>query len=170
MGSPPPPFCVFRFNTPRFEGKFGPRHQACFFQNKMLLHQFVQRLATGWAVGESHPGGGEPFRTCSDRPWGPPNLLYDGYNVQWPKRGVNHPSPCSAEVKERAELYLCSPYWPSQPVLVQTLPILVTRETLTHTNKERGREQTPKNVVKCAFHAEFKCRNLQLGRAGTNAN
>ena len=23
----------------------------------------------------SNPGGGEIFRTCSDRPWGPPSLL-----------------------------------------------------------------------------------------------
>ena len=26
-------------------------------------------------------GGGEIFRTCSDRPWGPPSLLYSGYRV-----------------------------------------------------------------------------------------
>ena len=25
--------------------------------------------------------GGEIFRTCPDRPWGPPNLLYNGYRV-----------------------------------------------------------------------------------------
>jgi len=23
--------------------------------------------------------GGEIFRTCPDRPWGPPSLLYNGY-------------------------------------------------------------------------------------------
>jgi hypothetical protein len=26
-------------------------------------------------------GGGEIFRTCPDRPWGPPSLLYNGYRV-----------------------------------------------------------------------------------------
>ena len=31
----------------------------------------------GWTVR----GGGEIFRTCPDRPWGPPSLLYDGYRV-----------------------------------------------------------------------------------------
>jgi hypothetical protein len=41
--------------------------------------QSVERLATGWAVRGSNPGGGEIFRTCSDRPWGPPSLLYSGY-------------------------------------------------------------------------------------------
>jgi hypothetical protein len=29
----------------------------------------------------SNPGGGEIFRTCPDRPWGPPSLLYNGYRV-----------------------------------------------------------------------------------------
>jgi hypothetical protein len=29
----------------------------------------------------TNPGGGEIFRTCLDRPWGPPSLLYNGYRV-----------------------------------------------------------------------------------------
>jgi len=32
-------------------------------------------------------------------------------------RGVDHPPPSSAEVKDRVELYLFSPYGPSWPVL-----------------------------------------------------
>jgi hypothetical protein len=36
---------------------------------------------TGWTVWGSNPGGGEIFRTCPDRPWGPPSLLYNGYRV-----------------------------------------------------------------------------------------
>jgi len=43
--------------------------------------QSVQLLATGWTVRGSNPGGGEIFRTCPDRPWGPPSLLYNGYRV-----------------------------------------------------------------------------------------
>jgi len=38
-----------------------------------------QRLATGWTVRGSNPGGGKIFGTCPDRPWGPPSLLYNGY-------------------------------------------------------------------------------------------
>jgi hypothetical protein len=34
-----------------------------------------------------------------------------------PGRGVDHPPPSSAEVRERVELYLCSPFGPSWPVL-----------------------------------------------------
>jgi len=29
----------------------------------------------------SSPGGGKIFRTRPDRPWCPPNLLYNGYRV-----------------------------------------------------------------------------------------
>jgi len=45
------------------------------------IAQSVQRLATGWTVRRSNPGTGEISRTCPDRPWGPPNLLYNGYLV-----------------------------------------------------------------------------------------
>jgi hypothetical protein len=43
--------------------------------------QSVRRLATGWTVWGSTPGGGEMFGTCPDRPCGPPSLLYNGYRV-----------------------------------------------------------------------------------------
>ena len=32
-------------------------------------------------LASSNPGGGEIFRTCPERPWGPPSLLYIGYRV-----------------------------------------------------------------------------------------
>jgi hypothetical protein len=52
-----------------------------------------------------------------DRPWDPPSFLYNGYRdssleVKRPGRAVDHPSPSSAEVKERVELYLCCPSVP----------------------------------------------------------
>ena len=44
--------------------------------------QSVLRLATGWTVRGSNPGrGGEIYRICPDRSWGPPSLLYNGYLV-----------------------------------------------------------------------------------------
>ena len=45
------------------------------------IAQSVQWLSTGWTVRESNPGGGEIFRTCPHRTWGPPSLLYKGYRV-----------------------------------------------------------------------------------------
>ena len=41
--------------------------------------------------------------------------------VKRPGRGVDHPPPSSAEVKERVELYLYSPSGPSWPDLGWTL-------------------------------------------------
>jgi hypothetical protein len=37
--------------------------------------------------------------------------------VKRQRRGVDQPPPSNAEVKERVELYLCSPYGPSWPVI-----------------------------------------------------
>ena len=66
-------------------------------------------------------------RFSTDRAWGLPSLLYDGYRVSFPGvkrpgRGINHPPPSSAEVKDRIELYIYSLSGPSWPVLGQTLP------------------------------------------------
>ena len=33
----------------------------------------------GWTVGRSNPGRVEIFHACPDQPWGPPSLLYNGY-------------------------------------------------------------------------------------------
>jgi len=75
----------------------------------------------GWTVRGSNPDGGEIFRTRPDQPWGPTSLLYNGYRVsigvkavagwRWP------PTPYSAEVKERVELYHYSTSRPSWPVI-----------------------------------------------------
>ena len=94
-----------------------------------LILDWHRWLATGWTVRGPNPGGGEIFRTRPDRPWGPPSLLYNVYRVfpggkaarpwRWP------PTPSSAEVKERVELYLYSPFGPSWPVQWWTLPLPV---------------------------------------------
>jgi hypothetical protein len=68
-------------------------------------------------------GWEEIFLTRPDRPGVPPSLLYKAYRVfagvkpaqEW--RGVDHPPRSNAEVKERVELYICSPSGPSWPVL-----------------------------------------------------
>ena len=45
------------------------------------IAQSVWRLATGWTVQKSNPGGGEIFSTRLDWPWVSPSLLYNGYRV-----------------------------------------------------------------------------------------
>ena len=55
--------------------------------------------------GDRIPVGGEIFRTCPDRPWGPPSLLYNGYRVfpgseVRPGRAADHSPPSSAAVMQ----------------------------------------------------------------------
>ena len=82
--------------------------------------------------GDRIPVGGEIFHTCPDRPWGPPASYTKGTGsfpgVKRPRCGVDHPTPSSAEVKERVELYLYFPSWPSWPVLGWTLPFTLLPE------------------------------------------
>ena len=46
--------------------------------------------------------------------------------VKWPGRGVDHPAPSSAEVRERVKLYLYSPCEPSRQVTGCTLQRVTT--------------------------------------------
>ena len=78
-------------------------------------------IATRWTVRGSNPSGGEIFRTLPERPWGPPSLLYNGYRVFPGGKAAGAwrrpPTPSSAEIKERIQLYLYSPSGPSWPVV-----------------------------------------------------
>jgi len=49
---------------------------------RLFIHDYIGRDgATGWTILGLNPGGGEIFSTCPDRPWDPPSLLYNGYQV-----------------------------------------------------------------------------------------
>jgi hypothetical protein len=83
---------------------------------------------------------GEIFRICPDRPWGPPNRLYNGYRV-FPGvesgRGVTMtPHPLLVpRSRERIELYLYSPQGPLWPTTGRNLPTTYTYiHTHIHTN------------------------------------
>jgi hypothetical protein len=62
----------------------------------------VQRLAIGWLVWESNPGGGEIFRTHPGRPWPASYTLGTGsfLGVKRPGCGNDHPFPPGAKVKK----------------------------------------------------------------------
>ena len=60
------------------------------------------------------PWWGKIFRTCPDRPWAPPNLLYNGKHVPLPgvKRpgcGIHHPPYLAPRLKSGAVSLL--PFW-----------------------------------------------------------
>jgi hypothetical protein len=59
----------------------------------------------------------EVFRNRPDQPWRPIGLLYNGYRVVpgGEVAGAWHslPIPSDAEVKERVEAYIYSPFVPS---------------------------------------------------------
>ena len=90
---------------------------ALTFQNGNLLVLFLQTtsivvapgslvgIATGYGLDDpwiESRWGGEIFRICPDRPWGPPSLLYNGYRSfpggkERPGRDAD-PSPRSSAV------------------------------------------------------------------------
>ena len=100
----------------------------------------------GRLVWGLNPSRNEIFHTCADLPWGPPSLLYNGYQVSflWVKQngyGIDHPSPSKAKVKERVQLYLHFPSGSSWSVLgwtyfqcVKTSYIVVLKNN-TYRNK-----------------------------------
>ena len=57
-------------------------------------------------------------------PWVPELFRW----VKLPERGIDHPPPSSAEVKE-TEAYLYSPSGPSWPILGRTLPFFTFKES-----------------------------------------
>jgi hypothetical protein len=78
-------------------------------------------MTKGWTVRGSNPGGGEIFRTCPDRPWGPPSLLYNGYRVfpggkLRPGRGADHSPPSNADVMEEKSYNCTHPLGHTGPV------------------------------------------------------
>ena len=66
-------------------------------------------IATGHGLhgpGIESRWGGEIYRTCPDRPWGPPSLLYNGYRVfpggkERPRRDADPLPPSCAVVMKR---------------------------------------------------------------------
>ena len=91
------------------------------------VNTVISEMKSGWTVRGSNAGGGEIFRTCPDRPWGPPSLLCNGYRVfpggkVRPGCDADPSPPSSAEVKNRVELYPYSPQGPSWPMEGWNLP------------------------------------------------
>jgi len=78
------------------------------------ISQSVKLFATDWTVRGSNQDGGDIFCAHPDQPWGPHSFLYNEQRsfpgVKRQGRCLDHQSLCSAEVKERVQLYLYSPH------------------------------------------------------------
>jgi hypothetical protein len=70
---------------------------------------------------------GEIFRTRPDRPWGQPNLLYNGYRVFPEGKSAGAwrwlPTSPSAEVENEQSYTSAPPLGPGWPVMAWTLPL-----------------------------------------------
>jgi hypothetical protein len=74
--------------------------------NRTMWSGWLSRYSDWLRVGRSGdliPVGGEIFRSCPDRLWGPPSLLYSVYRVfpggrKRPGRDADPPPPSSTEV------------------------------------------------------------------------
>jgi hypothetical protein len=76
-----------------------------------------------WTALGPNPCGDEIFLACPDGPCGLPSLLPCFISEgKKPEAGVKHPPPSSAEVQERAELYVYSPSGPLWPITRRILP------------------------------------------------
>jgi len=73
--------------------------------------------ATSWMGRGSKPDWGEIFHTRPQRPRSP-NSLVPGVKQSW--RSLDNPTPTSAEVEERVQLYVYPPSQPSWPVKRRT--------------------------------------------------
>jgi len=78
-------------------------------------------------------------------------------------RGVDHPPPSRAEVKERVELYRYSTSGPSWPVIVWTFLPLLIRRNCEHLARFEGLTQVPTkitnfwDVTPCTLADIYRC-------------
>ena len=92
------------------------------YSNVGPVAQSVQRLTTGWTVRDRIPVGTR-YSALSDRPWGPPSLLLNGYRVfpggkVRPGRVADHIPRSSAAVMEEQSYTSTHPLGHTGPVTV----------------------------------------------------
>jgi len=105
--------CCLRYELhARYQLPSSQERRKCHEILVFFIWEFVGRrssvgIATGYGLDgpESNTGGGEIFRSCPDRTWGPASLLYNWYRVfpggkERPGRDADPLLPSSAVVKK----------------------------------------------------------------------
>jgi hypothetical protein len=111
------------FRRPGFLSRYSGSLRAGRFGDRFLVEaRFSAPVQT---VPGAHPA---PYTMCTES--------FPG--VKRPGRGVYNPPPSSAEVKERAELYLYSPSGPSWPL---PLPLPISRAATRRLNQRATVDQ-----------------------------
>jgi hypothetical protein len=92
----------------------------------LQVHDFncITFVVSGAGIATRYGLGGPGIESRWGRDFSQPSRPAMGVKRLW--RGVDHPPPSSARVKERVELYLCFPSGPSWHVLGRTLPFTFT--------------------------------------------
>jgi hypothetical protein len=104
------------------------------------ITQSVKRLATGWTVRSSNPGGDEIFRIRPDRLWGPPTMATGSFPwVKRPDHDVDHTLHLAPrlKVKERVQLSLYSPSGPSWPTVNFTFTLSMRDQAVHRKHKHQ---------------------------------
>ena len=102
------------------------RYRACFTFyrciNSLCGPGSSVSIVTGYGLDGPgmNPGGGKIFRTCPDRPWSPPSLLYNGYRVfpggkERPRRDAA-PHPLLLPWSRKSIAIPLLPLWAVRPV------------------------------------------------------
>jgi hypothetical protein len=90
-----------------------------------------------------------------------------GTGIKRPRRGVNHPTPSSAEVKVRVELHLYTPSGPSRPLLWRTSLLRLTSTSLSNSNLNLcfQHDIASDPLIPCVEHSSFM--NLRAAQLDT---
>jgi hypothetical protein len=126
---------------------------------------FTRNPRLCWTARDRIPVGARFSALVQTRPGAHPTSYTMGTGsfsgVKWSGCSVGHPTPSSAEVKERVKLYLYSTSGPSWPVIGWTSHLTFTHPFVNLMLHKNGFSSTLKNV-EYAYRSNRPCPNQSL--------